>query len=266
MGNCLVKKLKAVVDNPNLPVFEPTLQFTLDVIEASGNTQMTNAQKIALNHFFYQIDVESENGIFSKINHMFLPMICGKNSDKALYDYKSERSYTLPYDIAYSSDYNGLVYIGEANYGRALIKSYETPLSNNFCHIAGFANAVKVRSILFSTNGSTPCGELRISSDSIVPAYGSTEMPVIASVNNTNNNVIFNIVTDNNSQGWRVVMKGKNEVYESSLSVNDPIIVNSYSLCFKGTPVGLAMAGDKLTQAEQNKLAGAVRDVCNAFS
>ena len=49
MENCLVTKLKAVVNNPNLPVLKTDIDdFTKAAILASGNDSMTEAQKWGL--------------------------------------------------------------------------------------------------------------------------------------------------------------------------------------------------------------------------
>ena len=88
MANCLVTKLKAAVNNPDLPVLETMQQFTLDAIAASGNASMTVDQKLALNHFFYRIGAIDNSGIYSKLGGLFLPLICGDVLAKALVDYK----------------------------------------------------------------------------------------------------------------------------------------------------------------------------------
>lgn len=87
MGNCLVTKLKAVVDNPNLPIFETMQQFTLDAIAASGNTSMTDAQKWALNHFFIKIGAISNSGVYTKLQVIGLPFI-GSSLNTAVINYK----------------------------------------------------------------------------------------------------------------------------------------------------------------------------------
>lgn len=75
MENCFVTKYGVVINNPNLPVLETMQQFTLDVIAASGNSSMTDAQKWALNHFFYQIGAISNSGIYTKLKVLSLPFI-----------------------------------------------------------------------------------------------------------------------------------------------------------------------------------------------
>lgn len=85
--DCLVTKLKATVNNPNLPVFETMQQFTLDVITASGNASMTDAQKYALNHFFYAIGAIDNSATWQKLLGLAMPLICGDNLSKAARNY-----------------------------------------------------------------------------------------------------------------------------------------------------------------------------------
>lgn len=86
-NNCLVTRLKAVVNNPSLPVMETMQQFTLNAITASGNDAMTDEQKWALNHFFYQIGAINNSGIYSKLQLLGLPVIAGTKAG-ALYNHK----------------------------------------------------------------------------------------------------------------------------------------------------------------------------------
>ena len=87
-NKCLVTRLKAVFDDDSLPVIEKMQQFTLDAIAAGGNKSMTDAQKLALNHFFYQIGAIDNRGIWSKAGFVILPII-GANKNYHPYDYKN---------------------------------------------------------------------------------------------------------------------------------------------------------------------------------
>ena len=98
MNKSFIKKLNVIVDNNNLPILEPMSQFTLDAITKSGNASMSDEQKFALNHFFYQIGAIGGNGIASKLDVLYLPLICNKNVNKAIIDYIGD--YTID-----SSDY-----------------------------------------------------------------------------------------------------------------------------------------------------------------
>ena len=110
MNKCLVTKLQAVVNNPNLPFFESMQQITLDAIAASGNDNMTDAQKNALNHFFYKIGAVSNSALWQKIGGIFLPMICAKNNDTVITNYKTGVVKGIIHtEDLYISDNGGLV-------------------------------------------------------------------------------------------------------------------------------------------------------------
>lgn len=85
-NNCLLTRLKAVVNDDSLPIVETMQQFTLDAISASGNNNMTDAQKWALNHFFYSIGAITNSGIYSKLQVLGLPFI-GTSIATALHNY-----------------------------------------------------------------------------------------------------------------------------------------------------------------------------------
>lgn len=88
MENCLVTRLKAEVNNDSLPVVETMQQFTLDAIARSGNNTLTDEQKIALNHFFYQIGAVSNNELWQSVDTLLLPII-GANKEGVRQDYKA---------------------------------------------------------------------------------------------------------------------------------------------------------------------------------
>lgn len=50
--------------------------FTKNAIKVSGNTSMTEEQKLALDDFFINIGASDNSGIFSKLEVLILPMIC----------------------------------------------------------------------------------------------------------------------------------------------------------------------------------------------
>lgn len=95
MEKCLVKKLKATVDNPNLPVLETMQQFTLNAIAKGGNMALTDGQKWALNHFFYEIGAISGSGIWNKIRTLFIPLI-GIDKAHCGLDYKGDGYWNNP--------------------------------------------------------------------------------------------------------------------------------------------------------------------------
>jgi len=118
--NCLVTKLKATVNNPDLPVLEEMQQFTLDAIAASGNNNMTDAQKWALNNFFISIGAPGNTGVFAKTKGLFLPLICNDNINKAMYDYKNSTLYSVNEGIAFDS-----------NHGLTAVDASSTNIFNN---------------------------------------------------------------------------------------------------------------------------------------
>lgn len=76
MNNCLVTKLKAVVNNPNLPVLKTDIDdFTKAAILASGNDSMTEAQKWALDTYFDRIGALNNSGAWTKIKALYIPAI-----------------------------------------------------------------------------------------------------------------------------------------------------------------------------------------------
>lgn len=96
--NCLLTQYKASVNNPDLPVLESMQQFTLDAITRSGNNSMTDSQKWALNHFFYEIGAISNNELWQKVRLLLIPLI-GAAKNKVILDYKN-----TGVNIANSSD------------------------------------------------------------------------------------------------------------------------------------------------------------------
>lgn len=92
MENCLVTRLKAVVNNDSLPVLETMQQFTLDAIARSGNNTLTDEQKVALNHFFYQIGAVSNNELWQSVDMLLLPII-GATKKGVCQDYKTTGAY-----------------------------------------------------------------------------------------------------------------------------------------------------------------------------
>lgn len=64
-------------------------QFTLDAIEASGNTTMTNAQKIVLDELFLAMGAGTQDSVMSKMRKVYLPIIAGDLS-KALVNYADD--------------------------------------------------------------------------------------------------------------------------------------------------------------------------------
>ena len=114
-NNCLVTRLKAVVNDDSLPVIETMQQFTLDAIAASGNNNMTDAQKWALNHFFYQIGAISNSGIYPKLQILGLPFI-GTSINTAVHNYVvgGASPYGISSQLSFSDGIISSSYSGES--------------------------------------------------------------------------------------------------------------------------------------------------------
>lgn len=93
MNQCLVKQLKATVNNPNLPIVETMQQITLNAIALSGNNTMTDEQKYALNHFYYQLGAISNSSLWQKIQGIILPFLAN-DEQHSVADYKSNTIYS----------------------------------------------------------------------------------------------------------------------------------------------------------------------------
>lgn len=98
MNNCLVTKLKATVNNPNLPVLKTDISdFTKAAILASGNSLMTEAQKWALDGFFESIGAITNSALWQKIKILYIPTVAGEVA-KAFVNYADMDA--IPYTAA----------------------------------------------------------------------------------------------------------------------------------------------------------------------
>lgn len=75
----------------------------IEWIEASGNNELTNTQKFAIDDFITAIGVETDNSVWSKLDKMFLPMLAN-DLGHSLIDYKNN------YVAASPANINNLVY------------------------------------------------------------------------------------------------------------------------------------------------------------
>ena len=88
MNNCLVTKLKATVNNPNLPILKTDISdFTKAAILASGNDSMTEVQKWALDTYFDRIGALNNSGAWTKIKALYIPAIL-TDRNKIFVNYK----------------------------------------------------------------------------------------------------------------------------------------------------------------------------------
>lgn len=81
----------------------PISDFTLAAITASGNLGMTDAEKEALDSFFMAVGAIDNNGIWSKLDKVYLPFI-GSDVTYGLVNYKGNNK-----DATLSSEYMKLV-------------------------------------------------------------------------------------------------------------------------------------------------------------
>ena len=104
---CLITKLKAEVNNPNLPILETIQQTTLEAIAASGNTSMTDAQKYALNHFFYQLGAMDNSGLWGKIDGIILPFLAN-DAEHSIVNYKTNSIYNTTLERTFNFSSKGI--------------------------------------------------------------------------------------------------------------------------------------------------------------
>lgn len=86
------------------------LEYTTNAIAASGNTNLTSAQKNALNNLFIALGADGSKNIMSKMKYIYLPILCNDVS-KAMVNYASS-AFTV--DKVLTSEYwtkrnNGIV-------------------------------------------------------------------------------------------------------------------------------------------------------------
>lgn len=104
---CLVSKLSAEVNNPNLPVLETIQQITLDAIARGGNMQLTDEKKHALNHFFYLMGAVNQSTLWNKVSYLMLPII-GVGKTGVLVEHKRENN-SLNVTSSYVIDQSGVL-------------------------------------------------------------------------------------------------------------------------------------------------------------
>ncbi len=284
MEKCLVKKYKAAVNNPNLPVLEVMSQITLDALTRGGNMTVSDAQKTVLNHFFYEIGAVSNNTLWGKVRTLMLPII-GNGKDYVIQDYRNSGS---AISSTYVQDKIGALSLTEGSGNKTIDFNGGAPLKT----ISGKNHAVMValtgESIFSST---TTEGGFRgknsenkvlqriftIPSNSI--AYSITDTtggsqviatkrfdvdvsPIIlfANVNNegisakgilTNGNEIQNVSTD----------------YGDFSSISTSFTESTYSVRLRdGYDYGILIDfSESLTNAEVTKVLNAVKDLRLAF-
>lgn len=118
------------MSDSSLPVLETMQQFTLDAIEASGNTGMSDEQKFALNHFFFSVGAITGDGIWSKLKYVFLPFV-GNTLDKSFVDYITNVTYVVTSAAQRTMRNGGVVAAGDSVISRPVVENAVSGLSTS---------------------------------------------------------------------------------------------------------------------------------------
>lgn len=279
MGNCLVTKLKVSVNNPNLPVLEKMQQFTLDAITASGNTSMTDAQKWALNHFFYEIGAIADNTLWNKVKCLLIPMICGDNVSTAFTDYVSNTVHAAtPGDPDNAFTNHGINFTTSMNIGTTVF----TGNSNNLSEVV----ATMLTGIPESEESMGCFTVDKNTSDRkklfITKSNGGNYFSVIDIFNNFSTistpyseNVydIASFTSAASSGNLKLISSNGNEYLNAEASAEQitgrgaGIAYTNNALRFKASyNTGFAMISEALTEAERDKVMLAVKELKQAFT
>lgn len=274
--NCLITRLKAVVNDDSLPILETMQQFTLDAIAASGNQNMSDAQKWALNKFFTSIGAPNNSGVFSKMDYIFLPAICNHNLAKAMVNYK-DNNVVSQSDTAYKFDGNGVVK-GDSvtgNYGVLALGLYSTFTQDDFSLILG----VKPPTISFTRNPTIY--KIANSNDASVE-----DRPTVSVTTNTKDYHNITLLSyrftvpavkwssacicsyDGNKRGTFVYNSSNVVHINGNLIGEEPELGESVNLIqfYAELPLHVIMYGKGLTDTERDNVAKAVNDLVVAFS
>ncbi len=266
MGNCLRTKLKAVIDNPNLPYLETMQQFTLDAIAESGNESMTDAQKLALNHFFYQIGAIENSGVYSKLDVISLPFI-GGTKEGALTNYKKNGPSKI--NVSSTVTFADGGFTGSIDYSG--ICTYSVSLTNNmFLFVAGTNPSLNVNCV---KDGNNATETLNINNSgqcllSIVPYNTYTKIVSVYKTGFVPKGVSIKIGTD----GAKVVAFDSTSVLDISgyASTNleefhdTSISITPIANVINNTPFAYAI-GPNVTDNEQKVFMNAMKTLMDAF-
>lgn len=258
--DCLVTKLKAVVNNPDLPILESLNEVTLAAIAASGNSAMNDKQKWALNKFFKTIGAFDDSGIFAKMDYLFLPMICNSNLSKALVNYKDNSVITVGPNIVFSS--NGLCVSTGTNANTTLSSSSSRNISNMcvaFC-FTEFKGHVDVSDGSIYRNGDSSATYNTIK-------YLDTYFEVMMSntafrTANAQYDICGAVCSRTGVRAGHGFAIGENSnISLSPESTGAESITTPYTTRFSvnGNPIGISMIGAALTTDEDVVLANALR-------
>lgn len=278
MSKCALKTLKVTFDNPNLPVLEKMQQFTLDAISLSGNNDMSDEQKIALNHFFYQIGAIGNTSLWRKIKFLFLPMICGDNVETALNDYVNNIvvaaagsptfvNHGLHYEIAPSTQIIGTdIFSGSSNN----LTLFQATMKSSFPKTPGFSFMIDKGS---STDRRTFNGIALGATEN----YYTANLPGVAKqLPVTKVSYDLGCVVSDSDSAYAIISDSQDSSYikvdftASDLSSRTSEVVYNENYLRLGMGgdlnLGLLMAAEALTNEESLKCLNAIKDLKSTFS
>lgn len=272
--SCLVTKLKATVNNPNLPVFETMQQFTLDAITASGNPSMTDAQKYALNHFFYQMGAIDNSSLWGKIKVILLPMICGKNLSTAIVNYKGNIVEATPDSNWSFAENGGLINTG-GTYRLDLTSKYTGSSASLSAVYVTMLNNMAVGASLWRIGSTSEVLNTYAMGHSAATSYSLVSRSATYILNNTSEEydiASMRVFTDktiykliHSSSGTSVVaedttLSGAKEPITFT-SENGRIQLDRYPMS-----CGAAILSDVLSESEMDTVLDAVKNLKIAFA
>lgn len=284
METCLNTQLKASSNNPNLPILEKMEQFTLNAIAKGGNMSMTDVQKWALNHFFYEIGAIQNTALWGKIRLLMLPII-GIDKDHVLVDYKDDgitffdggniikdQAGALEYESGTYSTSSiqilGKTFSSDANFFNSSLLCATSPgatiqmstFSNIGLQFSDTNNVRYTRSFDATTviSAMTKMGSTTFSSR--LDSVAQDQVSVAICNYDKTHNTIFALCGD-------AVKRDTSMTYGDSSSLPNTVAVDKYLLYIgSGKKYGILMDfNDKLSDSESVKVLNAVNSLRSAF-
>lgn len=279
MNNCLVTKLNAVVNDDTLPIIETMQQFTLDAIALSGNENMTEEQKFALNHFFYQVGAITNSSLWQKLDFIFLPLIAGEVS-KIAANYKG---LTLISGTSIASDVilgnGGVITTNTIERELAIPISYSGYNPNNISAYVSFSDnlsenpgaTVGNRLVKINDSGSARLNMYLSSSSSNQRLnFGEADNPIVYGVcSYGGSDYLCSLSGDDEEHTVLVKNKDKSgnsiditQNYITGRIFDGTTTIDSYTITAhtqtKGYAISASIVGKALTETEANMLMDAV--------
>lgn len=272
-NNCLITRLKAVVNDDSLPVVETMQQFTLDAISKSGNESLTDSQKLALNHFFYQVGAIGNTGIWSKIRTIFIPIIGATRSNIVL-DYKNDGVH-LPVSYRNMVDQGGAL---EIINGLAVMPANNYPnltadlKGSAFCAVAIVENGISGSGIEVGVRTGDVRRSASVAGGNILCCkYYDSTITATKRFSETSATAILCNFGSDAIKGYAVkdgnIIETTANVYGDYGSVVSSVTDVDYNiLCSSGIKYGLlADFGSELTDDEAKTFLNACMELRNAF-